>query len=387
MPIDRDIYPSRSHHADYRASLLDFVDDANNAPAGTDWAKWKQRYRKRSPLFGQIIELFRASAADNHKSYKVIHHLIDQKDRKNCWPPLHWACSAGHARKIKILMDHGADPFILSNLNANMLHAAVESKALGGLAEALKVWRRSPQQLAIDQANHWGETPLHVAAWGSFECVNLLLQAGADRNARQEDNQVPLHFAGLSERGKLRRDMVALLCTDGGGSHVNAQDSDGRSPIFEFLNDTECMDILIRSGAKLDLVDTAGKTILHHAAIQDECEALDLLLKLSPQSVTLKDYQGNSPFILALQNRSEGCATKLLTLEDVGDIVGQDGWSAGHWAVKWGNAEILESVLIHSNYVKGAMTDDGKTLQVVAMEAGNWKDEIKELVRRHNSFS
>ena len=288
---------------------------------------------------------------------------------------------------MKILMDHGADPFLLSNLNANMLHAAAESKALGGLAEALEIWRRSPQQLNIDQANHWGETPLHVAAWGSFECVNLLLQAGADRNARQEDNQVPLHFAGLSERGKLRRGMVALLCADEGGFHINAQDTDGRSPIFEFLDDTECMDILIRSGAKLDLVDTAGKTILHHAAVQDEYESLDLLLKLSPKSATYKDHKGNTPLILALRNRSEACAMKLLNLEDVGDVLGQEGWSAGHWAVKWGNAEVLEGVLKHSKCIKGTMTDDGKTLQVVAMEAGNWKGEIRELVRRYTSFS
>lgn len=167
--------------------LIELVDDANNTPAGTDWAKWKLRYRKRSPLFCEIIEIFRASASEKPKTQKIIHNLLDQKDAKYCWTPLHWASSAGRKDKMKILVDHGADPFILSNLNASIIHAAAESKALSGLVGALEVWKRYPQRLNINQANRWGETPLHVAAWGSNECVKLLLEAGAERNVRQED--------------------------------------------------------------------------------------------------------------------------------------------------------------------------------------------------------
>lgn len=363
------------------------MDDANNAPAGTDWAKWRMRYRKRSPLFSDIIELFRASAAEQPKSYKVIHNLIDQKDRKYCWTPLHWASSAGRTDRMKILMDHGANPFLLSNLNANILHAAAESKATNGLAEALEIWRRNKQQLDINQANRWAETPLHVASWGSFGCVNLLLQAGADRNVRQEDGQVPLHCAGLSERGELRRDIVALLCAGECGTHMNVQDVDGRPPIFDFLDDTECMEILINNGARLDLVDVSGKNVFHHTCIQDEADALELLLCLSPISAMEKDIDGNTPLLLALKNSSDECAMALLRLDNVGDVVGQDGWAAVHWAVRSGKIDILEAVLLHPSFSKGATTGDGKTVEVVAMEAGTWCGKVKELVRKHNSVT
>ena len=288
---------------------------------------------------------------------------------------------------MKILLDHGANPFLLSNLNANILHAAAESKALGGLAEALEIWRRNPHQLNINQANRWGETPLHVASWGSFACVNLLLQAGADRNARQEDGQVPLHCAGLSERGKLRRDIVALLCAGDNGPHVDTQDVDGRPPIFDFLDDPECMEILIDSGARLDLIDTSGKNLFHHASIQDEKDALEILLRLSPETATAKDHDGNTALIQALRNRSGDCAMALLQLDDVGDIVGQDGWAAVHWAVNLGSVELLEAVLNHPSFVKGATTSDGKTVEVVAMEAGTWCGDVKDLVRKYNSIA
>ena len=375
--------------ADTETRLIQFIDDANNAPAGTDWAKWKLRFRRRSPLFANVIEIFRASACEKPKGQKIIHNLLDQKDRKYSWTPLHWASSAGRVDKMKILVDHGADPFILSNLDANILHAAAESKTIGGLVGALDIWRRYPQQLNINQANRWGETPLHVAAWGSVRCVELLLKAGANHNARQEDEQVPLHCAGLSERGETRREIVHLLCDSEGDLQVNAQDVDGRPPIFDFLDDPECVELLVNHGAEFDLLDTSGRSLFHHACIQDESETLKAILRLSPNSimVTVKDHDGNSPLIQALRNRSLDCAMILLELDEVGDIVGQDGWATAHYAAKLGDADVLKAVLTHSSFVKGMKTIDGKTAEVVAMETGNWCGEVKRLLRNHNSIT
>ena len=287
-------------------------------------------------------------------------------------------------------MDHGADPFILSNLNANIIHAAAESKTLNGLSGALEIWKRNPQRLNINQANRWGETPLHVAAWGSVECVRLLLEAGADRHVRQEDQQVPLHCAGLSTRGDIRRANVALLCGGESGPHINAQDVDGRPPLFDFLDDPQCLEVLISAGARLDLLDTSGKSIFHHASMQDEPESLRLLLHRSPPGSvipTVKDHEGNSALIQALVHGSAECAMTLLELDSVGDIVGQDGWAAVHHAAKMGNANVLEAVLKHSSFVKGMKTIDGKTVEVVAMEAGNWSGKVKELLRTYNSMT
>ena len=353
-----------------------------------NWTKWKLRYKKRSPLFSQIIECFRASAYEQSKPSKIIHNFVDRKDRSLCWTPLHWACATGKRDKIKILMEHGADPFILSNLNTNILHAAAESKVLGGLGDALDIWRRYPDKLNINQPNQWGESPLHVAAWGSVENVRLLLEAGADRNFRQEDGQVPLHCTGMTARGQVRRQIIDLFCTEGESEHINAQDNDGRPPLFEFLDDASCVGMLVKHGANLDLLDGSGKSVFHHACIQDNEETLETLLNLSESEsvlVTIKDHDGNTALNLSLKHRSTGCALKLLALDAVGDMVGQDGWAAIHHAAKLGDSEVLEAVLEHRNFVKGMKTIDGKTAEVVAMEAGNWCGDIKDLLRKHNS--
>ena len=363
------------------------MDDCNNAPAGTDWAKRKSRYRKRSILFSDIIELFRASAFEKPKTHKIIHNLLDQKDKKYHWTPLHWASSAGRLEEIEILVRHGADPFILSNLDANILHAAAESKTVSGLDGALDIWRRYPQQLNINQPNRWAETPLHVAAWGSLNSVQKLLEAGADRNVQQEDGQVPLHCAGLSEHGQIRRKIVALLCEGETGPHINTQDVDGRPPIFDFLDDPMCIQMLVEHGARLDLLDTSGRSAFHHACIQDESNALKTLLRVSPPGsvmVTVKDHDGNTALIQALRHSSKGCTMILLQLDDIGDVVGQDGWSAVHHAAKWGDATVLKAVLQHPSFVKCPKAIDGKTAELVAMEAGNWCGEVKFLLRTHN---
>jgi len=374
-------------HTDNESRLIEVVDDCNNAPPGTDWVKWKSRYRTRSSLFIDIIELFRASAYEKPKTHKVIHNLIDQKDRKYHWTPLHWASSAGRSEQMRVLVRHGANPFLLSNLNANILHAAAEAKTISGLDSALDIWKRYPQHLNINQANRWAETPLHVAAWGSLDSVKKLLAAGADRNVRQEDNQVPLHCAALSDRGEVRRKIVTLLCGGEKGPHVDAQDVDGRPPMFDFLDDPACMQTLVGCGARLDLLDNSGKSVFHHACIQDEPDALNTLLRASSLGsvmVTVKDHDGNTALIQALRHSSIDCAMTLLQLDDIGDVVGQDGWAAVHHAANLGDSVVLEAVLQHPSFVKGAKTIDGKTAEVVAMEAGHWCGEVKTLLRTHN---
>ncbi|KLJ05610.1 hypothetical protein EMPG_10906 [Blastomyces silverae] len=387
-----DLYDPEDSERPTLEELIDFVDHANNAPQGTDWSHWKSKYQKRSPLFGTIIEQFRVSAAENPDTGKIIQNLVDQKDRKFHWTPLHWASATGQADNMKILVNTGADPFIKSNLNANILHAAVESNALESLSYALEICKRYPDLLNIDQSNVWGESPLMMAAQGCLVgCVKLLLDAGADPNVRQENHQVALHYAGLSDRGEKRCETLALFCET---SHIpkldiNAQDEDGRPPIFDFLDDLECMKCLIRHGAKVDLLDNSGNSLIHHMCIQGESDSLESLLQLPSDEkliLTGKNYDGNTALIEALRHESIDCAMVLLELDDVGDIVGQDGWAAVHYAAKLGDPSLLKAVLKHPTFARGAKTDDGKTARVVAMESGNWQGEIKDLLNRYNAL-
>lgn len=338
-----------------------------------------------------IIEKYQVSAAETGNTSRVIHNLTDQKDRKFHWTPLHWASVTDQAQKMRILVQNGADPFIQSNLSFTIIHAAVESNACESLGHALEISKHYPNQLDINQVNVWGETPLIMAAQGCrVDCVKLLLDAGADRNIRQENQQVALHYAGLSDKTELRRETVALLCNKLGSElEIDAQDEDGRPPIFDFLDDTDCLKIFIRHDARLNLFDSDGNSIFHHACIQGEVDSLETLQHLSDDSkdiVRNKNAAGNTPLIEALRNSNIGCAMVLLKLQDVGDMVGQDAWAAIHYAAKLGDSRLLQAVMKHPGFVRGMRTGEGKTARVVAMEAGNWRGETRELLNTYNAI-
>ncbi|KAI9689626.1 MAG: hypothetical protein M1820_010147 [Bogoriella megaspora] len=380
------MYPPADAESPSLEELVQLVDDANNAPVNTNWVQWKLKYKGRSTLFTDVLEYFRASAFGESAGTKIIHNLLDRKDKKFSWTPLHWAASAGRVEMMKKLVAHGADPLVLSDLDANILHAAAESTIGRGLAGALEVWKQCSGRLDINQVNRWVETPLHVASWSSAACVKLLLEAGANPDVREENGQVPLHCAGLSGQGNNRREIVSLLCNSPDNAHINTQDHDGRPPMFDFLDDSESVEVLISCGAKLDLIDVLGKNVFHHACRQGENESLEVLLRLAGEETLAgaKDNMGNSPLIEALSYGNVESAMILLQLDSLGDAVSHDGWTPAHYAAKIGDLELMEAVLKNPGFRKGLRTKEGKSVEVIAMEAGNWYGTIKQLIRQND---
>ena len=93
--------------------------------------------------------------------------------------------------------------------------------------------------------NKHGLTLLHVAAGSAnyWEAVILLLQQGADVNAKDNENETPLHRAGFY--GSVTSAGV-LLEND---AAVNATDKDGETPLDETRN-AELRSLLKRYGGR-----------------------------------------------------------------------------------------------------------------------------------------
>jgi ankyrin repeat protein len=140
---------------------------------------------------GAILDIYEAAAAGR---LRVLEEIIAGNPSQvneyspDGYPPLGLAAFFGHEKAVRLLLDRGAD-----------VNAAA----------------RNPQRVA----------PLHAAVAGPTpDIVEILLEAGADPNARQESDYTALHEA--ASRGLDR--IVRVLITH--GASKTAVNTTGQTP-------------------------------------------------------------------------------------------------------------------------------------------------------------
>ncbi|CAH0551219.1 unnamed protein product [Brassicogethes aeneus] len=244
---------------------------------------------------------------------------IDIWDNNNKVTPLHCAASIGNVCCLRQLILNGANVNAGLN-NKSPLHYAVQSRAIECVRELLEnraipnttqVFSEAPLHIAASlgasdiikeliiheaavnvQCGTEKVTPLHLAAEdGDFECVRLLLEAGAEVTLCNHKLQTPLHLAALSQCTETMNILIKH------GADVNASDIDGRTPLHSSIvkvsRSCEGVRLLVNSGANVNKKDIFGYTPLHLAALNEFSHCIMILINHGGD-VTLRTNGGSS---------------------------------------------------------------------------------------------
>lgn len=219
---------------------------------------------------------------------------------------LHWAVP--DAEKMRLLLAHGA------RVDAETVEKRTPLYVAATLPEGVPAARLLLQAGAnVEAASVLGTTPLFPAATTSVEMTRLLLDHGANPNARARTDATPILFTRgaevvrlLLERGAdararsktgdsslmeaaIRGDVAAAMLLLDHGAEVNAVDHRGYTPLLlaaQYDGDSpELVRLLLDRGAQIDAV-AEGETALSLAARRGDTPVTRLLREAGAARVT-----------------------------------------------------------------------------------------------------
>ena len=173
-------------------------------------------------------------------------------------------------------------------------------------------------------------TPLHLASYsGVASVVDVLLDHGAEADAQnaRADGQTPLH-QGLHTPNEDNSRIVRLLLDH--GVDVNARDKDQETPLHFgcSIGDSETALVLLDHGAELSAQNANGQTQLHRALQGSHYYTSDRVSRLLLErgvDVNARDKDKASPLHLASSNSRSRIVQVLLDHGAKADAQNVDG--------------------------------------------------------------
>ena len=234
--------------------------------------------------------------------------------------PLFYAVSFMHAEIVELLLEYHADPNAQVNVNA----------------------RKDGSQP--------NTTPLQYAARsGDLRITRILIAAGSRVNAKGAGGRTALHFAA----GQVG--MMQLLIEK--GADVNARDNDGIAPLDDAVwgGSLDAAAILLAHGARLNEMEPkTGATPVNEAAYRGNTSIVRYLLQFKPD-LGIRDNRGNTALENAIRMGKEDSGLLLFEAEAQQPKTPQFFEKTMDAAVRKDEPALVETLLRHGISLNGTL--------------------------------
>ena len=238
------------------------------------------------------------------------------------------SASSGTVAIMRELLDAGADVNAANARKATALHWA--------LPDAEKVKLLLVKGARADAKTVEGRTPLYVAATlpGGAPAARLLLEVGAN----VDDPTLPGTTA-LFPAATTSAEMTKLLLDH--GANPNARAKTDATPLL-FTKGADVIALLLARGADVRARSKTGETALMETAIRGDVAATRLLLDKGAD-VNAADHRGYTPLLLAAQYDGDSPELVRLLLSRGADLNAKaEGETALSLAAKRGETEVTK---------------------------------------------